>query len=101
MSSPNVFFDSLTQRYGQLLTLEEVAQVLRYPSVQAVRAAHSRGQLPIPLFRMGPRRRLFASAGALADYLLRLEGNSEGSASVASPWQETECTTPDKEVPMR
>lgn len=78
MPSPDTLLASLTQRYGQLLTLEEVAQVLRYPSVQAARTAHSRGQLPVPLFRMGPRRRLFASVGALADYLGSLEGKAGG-----------------------
>ena len=72
--------ESLTQRYGQLLTLEEVAQVLRYPSIQAARKAHSRGQLPIRMFRMGPRRGLFASAGALADYLSRLEESLNGGS---------------------
>lgn len=78
MPAPVTLLDSLTQRYGQLLTLDEVAEVLRYPSVQAARKAHSRGQLPIRLFHIGPRRGLFASAGAMADYLWRLQEGADG-----------------------
>jgi len=80
MSAPADLLNSLTQRYGQLLTLEEVAEVLRYPSAQAARKAHNRGQLPIRMFRIGPRRGLFASAGALADYLSRLEESVNGGS---------------------
>lgn len=39
---------------------EQLAAMLGYPSAAAVRQAHHRGTLPVPLFRMGKRRRLLA-----------------------------------------
>jgi len=43
-----------------VIDTQRVAQLLVYPSANAVRQAHRRGSLPIPLFRVGGRRRLFA-----------------------------------------
>lgn len=67
---------ALRERFGDLLTLSDLAIVLRYPSVGAIRKARSRGQLPIHLVQMPPRRGWFATAGAVAELLCLLE--SEG-----------------------
>ena len=49
------------REYGDLLTLKDVAEIFRYPSIQAVRKAHVRGFLPVSLFKLPHRRELFAS----------------------------------------
>jgi hypothetical protein len=46
-------------RYGELMTSDEVADVLRYSSGAAVRQAHAAGRLPVRLVRFRPRRTLF------------------------------------------
>lgn len=63
----------LRQRYGELLTLEEVAEVLRYPSANAARKAHSRGKFPLKLNRFPKRAGLFATAKAVAKCLEMLD----------------------------
>jgi hypothetical protein len=45
---------------GSVIDTQQVARLLAYPSANAVRQAHRRGSLPVPLFRVGTRRRLFA-----------------------------------------
>ena len=56
-------------RYGDLLTLDDLAAILKYPSPQAVRKAHSRGRLPVNLFKLPNRRELFASTLAVVAVL--------------------------------
>jgi hypothetical protein len=60
---------ALIQRYGELLSLEEVAFELKMPSAESVRKAHERGRLPIPLVRLPGRRGYFALTRAVADLL--------------------------------
>jgi len=43
-----------------VITTQQVATLLSYPSASAVRQAHQRGTLPVPLYRLGGRRRLLA-----------------------------------------
>jgi len=43
-----------------VIDTQQIARLLAYPSANAVRQAHRRGSLPVPLFRLGARRRLFA-----------------------------------------
>jgi len=64
---------ALRDRFGDLLTLSELAVVLRYPSVWAIRKARSRGHLPVPLVQMLPRRQWFATPEAVAELLSTLE----------------------------
>jgi hypothetical protein len=56
-------------RYGELLTLDDLAAILKYPSPQAVRKAYARGRLPVRLFRLPNRRELFASTLAVVAVL--------------------------------
>lgn len=63
----------LNDRYGALLTLSEVAKVLRYPSTQAAQKAHLRGQMPLQMTQFPPRRGWFATALQIADLLARVD----------------------------
>ncbi|MBQ4853612.1 hypothetical protein IMW82_02830 [Rhodanobacter sp. B2A1Ga4] len=63
----------LRKRFGDVLTLSDLAAVLRYPSVGAVRKARERGQLPVALVQMPPRRGWFATTEAVAELLCALE----------------------------
>lgn len=63
----------LVRRYGEILTLVEIAKVFRYPSTQAAQKSHLRGKLPVPLSKMALRRRWFATAKQVAEALTRLE----------------------------
>ena len=56
----------LLTRYGLFLTVEEVAEVFRYPSASAVRQAHAAGRRPVPLLKFSGRRALFADAEDVA-----------------------------------
>jgi len=62
----------LTAKYGQLLTLEELAVVLRYPSIHAIRKARARGVLPVALLRLPARKALVATAASVAALLATL-----------------------------
>ena len=64
---------ALSDRYGSLLTLADLAFVLHYPSVHAVRQARLRGCLPVNVFQMPGRRGWFASAKSVACLLAQLE----------------------------
>ena len=60
-------------RFGDLLTLADVAALLRYPSLLAARKALARGQLPVKLVRLPNRRGWFTPVGAVARFLDELE----------------------------
>ncbi len=68
--------EELVHRYGQLLTLTDLTEVLRYPSVQALRKARIRGRLPLELVQFPNRRGWFATARAVAELLERLDAIS-------------------------
>lgn len=63
----------LRERYGELLTLEDLATVLRYPSLAAIRQARRRRQLPLPLVQLPPRRAWFTTPEAVAQLLNSLD----------------------------
>lgn len=60
---------SLLTRYGEMLTLDELAAVLKYPSRQALHQAQRRGRLPVNLIRLPKRRGWFASTREIAKFL--------------------------------
>lgn len=64
---------TLRDRFGDVLTLSDLAIVLRYPSTGAIRKARARGQLPLQLVQMPPRRGWFATVEAVAELLCNLE----------------------------
>jgi hypothetical protein len=65
--------ESIKDRYGEFLTLEEVAEVLRYKTVEAARKAHDRGTLAVELRRFPNRRGYFATAEAVAQCIEDLD----------------------------
>lgn len=67
--------DFLRERYGELLTPEDLAELFRYPSTEAVMKAHSRGKLPVPLARFRARRGWYATARAVAECLDELDAS--------------------------
>lgn len=74
--------DRLRKQYCELLTLRELAEVLRYPSADAVRMAHRRGKLPVPLYQFDGRKGYYAKIEEVArclDNMERLKPNSENS----------------------
>jgi len=74
MSTKDENLSALRNRYGDVLTMSDLAAVLRYPSVGAIRKARERGRLPITPVRIPHRRGWFVTATAVAELLHGLEG---------------------------
>lgn len=64
---------TLRARFGELLSLRDVAELLRYPSLRAIQQARRRGTLGIPFVRIVGRRGWFATVRGVASYLDALE----------------------------
>ena len=62
----------LREKYGDLLRIEEVAEVFRYKTVSAVRKAHSRKTLPVTLYRFNGRSGYFARADEVAESIEKM-----------------------------
>jgi len=56
----------IRERYGELLSIEELADLYKFPSVEAVKKAHSRGKLVVALYKIPGRPGLFAKADEVA-----------------------------------
>lgn len=65
----------LRERYGELLTLEDVAEIFRYKTVAAVRKAHSRKTLPIKLYRFSGRAGYLARVEDVADCIEKMSSS--------------------------
>lgn len=52
----------IRNKYGELLTLENVADLFKYNTIGAVRKAHNRGTLPIHLYKFPHKSGLYAKA---------------------------------------
>jgi hypothetical protein len=70
----------IMQKYGPLLSLEEIRDVLKYKTEEAVKKAYYKGTLPIKLVKIEGRAGLFCSAKAMADYIDQVD--KEGSENV-------------------
>ena len=62
-------YQSLIHRYGELMTLSDVAEELHYASGAAVRKAHEAGRLRIRLYQIPGRRPLFVRSADVADLI--------------------------------
>ena len=58
MTQPEIFAE-LAKKYPLLLTLEQTATILNYPSVNAIRIAYHRGTLPVRMSRVGGHLSVF------------------------------------------
>ena len=70
----------IMQKYGPLLSLEEIRDVLKYKTEEAVKKAYYKGTLPIKLVKIEGRAGLFCTAQAMADYIDQVD--KEGSENV-------------------
>lgn len=68
--------------YGELLSVADLARLLKYPSPQALRKARIRGALRLPMLQMPGRRGWFATAQAVAAYLDALDTGRERGKEV-------------------
>lgn len=59
----------LVARYGELVGLTELTELLRYPSVAALRQAYYKRRTPFPMGPMPGRVGLFATTRSVSDYL--------------------------------
>lgn len=66
----------LRDKYGELLTVSELAEVLRYSSGASVRKAHAAGRLPVSLQKFPHRRGLFATAESVANALDQMQSTT-------------------------
>lgn len=57
----STILSELLKLYLPVLTLEEGAKLLRFPTVNAVRIAKSRNHLPVPIRKVGGRSVFFLS----------------------------------------
>ena len=71
----------LTQQFGELLSVADLASVLRYPSAAAVRQARRRGRLPVEMQLLSGRRGWFATARAVAEYLYQIDVQGHANAA--------------------
>lgn len=70
--------------FGPYVPLRAAWRWLAYPSLDAARKAHARGQTPIAMLRLPYRRGLFVSTRALAGWLQQQQGGTvAGSAPTA------------------
>jgi hypothetical protein len=59
--------NAIRNRYGEILSLDQVAEFYRYPSIPSVRKAHQRGTLPVALHRFPGKAGFFAKATDVAE----------------------------------
>ena len=58
---------ALRNRYGELLELEDIAEIFKYKTTEAVRKAHSRGTLPVALYRFPKKAGWYAKTTEVAN----------------------------------
>lgn len=71
----------MTQQFGELLSIADLASALRYPSAAAVRQARRRGRLPVEMQLLSGRRGWFATARAVAEYLYQVDAQGHANAA--------------------
>ena len=62
----------LYQRYGELMRLDELSEVLRYPTPDALRKAIARGHVAFPTIKIENRRGIFIKTATVVEYLQAL-----------------------------
>lgn len=71
--------NALRYRYGELLSLAEVATVFKYKNVFSARRAFSRGNFPVPLYRFPSKHGWYAKTIEVAQCIDRLDAQNTPS----------------------
>jgi hypothetical protein len=84
--------DHLLHRFGPMLTFAQVAEVLEYPTADALERSIQRGHIELTTLSLPHRRGTFMLAHDLAHYLAALERqpSSRPAARAARPRKERE-----------
>ena len=61
--------------YGEILTVKDIAEILKYPSANAVLKALSRKSLKLNVFKFQGKRGWHVTAHEIANYIDRSENN--------------------------
>lgn len=62
----------LYQKYGELMRLDELSEVLRYPTPDALRKAIARGHISLATIKIENRRGVFIKTATVVAYLQSL-----------------------------
>lgn len=83
----------LLERFGPMLTFAQVAEVLDYPSADALERSVQRGHVELMTLKLPHRRGTFMLAHDLAHHLAALERqtSSQAAAQAARLRKEREC----------
>lgn len=68
-TTPLTTFDLLASKYGPLMTLKDVAEVLKFPTIDSVRKALARRTLALSTTRLPNRREIFIKTNEVAAYV--------------------------------
>ena len=63
----------IASKYGHLLGLDEIREVLKYKTVDALKKAHYEGKLSLKLKKIEGRAGMFCTAKAVAEYIDQLD----------------------------
>lgn len=74
---------TLILHYGPYVPAGKAADLLSYPSLQALIAARRRGRLPFALCRLDGRRGWFAKTSDISRWIESADSNSESVATTA------------------
>jgi len=69
----NQHLHALRVRYGELMSIIELMEVLKYNSEDAIRKAHKRGTLPVRLYRFQSKSGFFAKTIEVAQCIDNLK----------------------------
>lgn len=73
MSKNSNSLTRLIDKYGELISLEELTVILKYKTVGAVRKAHSRGVLPVALYKFPNKYGFYAKTEEVAECLEKMK----------------------------
>jgi hypothetical protein len=80
---------SLRERFGELIGLNELALLLHFPSVSAVRKARLRGRLPVAVAQLPNRRGWYTTPKAVAQVLANMEELTQSPDRRTPVWPDT------------
>ena len=76
-SKTNAIRDAYLQRFGELMTSDEVRLALKFNSLSALSMARRRGHIPLGPIRVEGRRTLMYSTNEVCNLLNKWAGNND------------------------